>query len=83
MAKGYQPDGVYGLKRAAPIRWSAKTGNASIFTTTADQARWVDALLADRLLKAQSREAILDTSERVGYGWFRRSNERFKETPII
>lgn len=80
MAKGYQPDGVYGLKRAAPIRWSAKTGNASIFTTTADQARWVDALLADRLLKAQSREAILDTSERVGYGWFRRSNERFKET---
>jgi D-alanyl-D-alanine carboxypeptidase len=79
MAKGYQPDGVYGLKPATPIHWSAKTGNASIFTTTADQARWVDALLADRLLKAKSRQAILDTSERVGYGWFRRSNDRFKE----
>jgi len=78
-AKGYQPDGVYGLKPATPIHWSAKTGNASIFTTTADQARWVDGLLADRLLKAESRKAILDTSERVGYGWFRRSNDRFKE----
>jgi D-alanyl-D-alanine carboxypeptidase len=80
MAKGYQPDGVYGLKPATPIHWSAKTGNASIFTTAGDQARWVDALLADRLLKARSRELILDTSQRVGYGWFRSLNKRFNQT---
>jgi D-alanyl-D-alanine carboxypeptidase len=80
IAKGYQPDGVYGLKPATPIHWSAKTGNASIFTTAGDQARWVDALLADRLLKARSRELILDTSQRVGYGWFRGLNKRFNQT---
>jgi len=80
MAKGYEPDGVYGLKLATPIHWSAKTGNASIFTTAGDEAGWVDALLADRLLKARSRETILDTSQRVGYGWFRGSSQRFSET---
>src|SRR5919109_1972245 len=30
VAKGYQPDGMYGLRPAAPIHWSAKTGNASV-----------------------------------------------------
>jgi D-alanyl-D-alanine carboxypeptidase len=79
LAKGYQPDGVYGLKPASAIHWSAKTGNASVVTTTEDQARWVDALFGDRLLKAPSREAILDPSQRVGYGWFRRTNQRFNE----
>ena len=80
MAKGYQPDGAYGLKPATQIHWSAKTGNASIFTTARDQARWMNALLADRLLKARSRELILDTSQRVGYGWFRGFKQRFNQT---
>jgi CubicO group peptidase (beta-lactamase class C family) len=80
MAKGYQPDGVFGLKPATPIHWSAKTGNASIFTTASDHTRWVDALLADRLLKAASREAMLDASQRVGYGWFKRQQKRFDQT---
>ena len=80
MAKGYQPDGVSGLKPATQIHWSGKTGNASIFTTAGDHARWVDALLADRLLKPASREAILDESQRVGYGWFRRQQKRFNQT---
>ena len=80
VAKGYQPDGVYGLKPAAPIHWSAKTGNASVVTTTRDAAQWVRAVFGDRLLKEASRKAILDTSERVGYGWFRSANTRFHET---
>jgi CubicO group peptidase (beta-lactamase class C family) len=79
VAKGYQPDGVYGLKPAAAIHWSGKTGNASIVTTTADLSRWVDGLLADRLLKPQSRETVLDTSQRVGYGWFKSTNKRFNQ----
>ena len=80
MAKGYQPDRVSGLKPATPIHWSGKTGNASIFTTASDQARWLGALLTDRLLKPASREAIFDTSQRVGYGWFKRPQKRFNQT---
>jgi hypothetical protein len=80
MAKGYEPDGVYGLKAATSIHWSAKTGNASIFTTASDQTRLVDALFAGPFLKGPAREAILDTSQRVGYGWFRGANKRFGET---
>jgi len=80
VAKGYEPDGVYGLKAATPIHWSAKTGNASVVTTAGYEARWVRALFGDRLLKAASREAILDTSQRVGYGWFRSVNARYHQT---
>jgi CubicO group peptidase (beta-lactamase class C family) len=80
MAKGYQPDGVAGLRPAAPIHWSAKTGNASVFTTSRDQARLVDALLADRFLKPASRKAMFDLSQRVGYGWFKRPQKRFNQT---
>src|SRR5437870_4922388 len=36
VARGYQPDGVYALKPATPIHWSAKTGNASGVTTARD-----------------------------------------------
>jgi CubicO group peptidase (beta-lactamase class C family) len=79
LAKGYQPDGVYGLKPAAAIHWSGKTGNASIVTTTADLSHWVDGLISDRLLKPQSREAVFDSSQRVGYGWFKSTNKRFHQ----
>jgi D-alanyl-D-alanine carboxypeptidase len=61
MAKGYQPEGVYGVKAAAAIHWSAKTGNASVYTTAGDEARWVDALFSGHLLSAASRAAVLDT----------------------
>jgi len=44
VAKGYEPEGVYGLKPATSIHWSAKTGNASVYTTASDEARLVDAL---------------------------------------
>jgi D-alanyl-D-alanine carboxypeptidase len=80
VAKGYQPDGVYGLRPAAPIHWSAKTGNASVLTNTRDEARWVRAVFGNRLLKEASRQAILDTSQKVGYGWFRSVSARYHET---
>lgn len=79
MAHGYEPEGVNGLKRATPIQWSAKTGNASVYSTVGDEAIWVDELFAGRLLSAFSRQAVLDTSPRVGYGWFRGANKRFSE----
>jgi CubicO group peptidase (beta-lactamase class C family) len=79
-ARGYQSEGVDGLKPAASIHWSAKAGNASVVTRARDQARWVSARFGDQLLKKASREAILDTSERVGYGWFRSVSTRFQQT---
>jgi CubicO group peptidase (beta-lactamase class C family) len=80
MAKGYQPEGTYGLKPAGAIHWSAKTGNASVYTTAGDEARWVHALFSGHVLSAASRAAVLDTSMRVGYGWFKSDNKRFGET---
>jgi CubicO group peptidase (beta-lactamase class C family) len=80
MAKGYQPEGTYGLKSADEIHWSAKTGNASVYTTARDEARWVDALFNGHVLSTASRAAVLDTSMSVGYGWFKSENKRFGDT---
>jgi len=80
MALGYQPDGVYGINRATTIHWSGKTGNASVFTTVGDETKWVEALFGGSFLSSSSRDAMLDTSVEVGYGWFKRSNKRFGET---
>jgi CubicO group peptidase (beta-lactamase class C family) len=44
LARGYEPEGAYGLKLATVIHWSAKTGNASVYTTAGNEAQWVDAL---------------------------------------
>jgi D-alanyl-D-alanine carboxypeptidase len=79
-AKGYQPEGVRGLKPAAAIHWSAKAGNASVMTSALDEANWVGVLFGNKFLKAPSRNEILDTSVRVGYGWFRSVSERYHET---
>jgi D-alanyl-D-alanine carboxypeptidase len=80
MAHGYEPEGESGLKPAASIHWSAKTGNASVYTTAADEARWVDALFKGHQISASSRAAVLDTSARVGYGWFKGTNKRYGQT---
>jgi len=80
MAKGYAPEGTYGLKPGKTIHWSAKTGNASAFTTASDQRLWVQELFHGGKLSATARDAILDTSMRVGYGWMRGKSERFGGT---
>jgi CubicO group peptidase (beta-lactamase class C family) len=77
MAHGYEPVGTYGLTAARPIHWSAKTGNASVFTTASDEAHWVDALFDGHGMSASSRDAMLDKSMKVGYGWFKGENKRF------
>ena len=80
MAKGYEPDGTYGLKPARGIHWSAKAGNASVYTTAGDEARWLDALFHGHILGATSRSTVLDTSIRVGYGWLKGENKRLGQT---
>ena len=79
MAVGYEPEGMRGLKRAREIHWSAKSGNASVYTTVSDEAKLVQALFEGHLLKPASLQAVLETSPRVGYGWFRGTKERFNE----
>src|SRR5689334_19499157 len=79
IALGYQPEGVYGITRAAAIHWSGKTGNASVFTTVGDETKWVEALFGGHFLSSSSRDAMLDTSVEVGYGWFKRTNKSFGE----
>jgi len=79
-AKGYEPFGTYAVKPAALIHWSAKTGNASAFTNARDEARWVEALFRGHVLRPSTRQAVLDTSLTVGYGWFKGQNRRFNET---
>jgi len=80
MAKGYEPEAAYELKSAKAIHWSAKAGNASVYTTANDEARWVQALFSGHFLGAASRDAVLDTSLRVGYGWFKSDLKRFGKT---
>lgn len=80
LAKGYEPEGTYGLKPATAIHWSAKAGNASVYTTAVNEARWVDKLFGGKVLSASSRDAVLDTSQRVGYGWMKGENKRFGQT---
>jgi len=80
MAKGYSPEGVYWLTSSPPIHWSAKSGNASAYTTASDEARWIRALVHGTLLSPSARAIVLDTAgPPSGYGWFRRANKRFGE----
>jgi CubicO group peptidase (beta-lactamase class C family) len=53
--------------------------NASVYTTAADEARWVDALFRGNQISTSSRATVLDIALRVGYGWFKGTNNRFGE----
>jgi CubicO group peptidase (beta-lactamase class C family) len=75
VARGYEPEGVDGLKAGMEIRWSAKTGNGSVCTTARDEARLVRALLRGSLLSPASRAAMFDTTVDTGFGWFKRENK--------
>jgi CubicO group peptidase (beta-lactamase class C family) len=77
MAKGYAPKGAYELTPANAIHWSGKAGNASVYTSANDEARWVHALFNDHVLSTASRNLVLDTSLGVGYGWFKGELKRF------
>ena len=77
LAKGYQPAGLYGIEAAAVIHWSAKAGNASAYTTAADELKFVTGLLGGKFLSPDSRELIFQAENRVGYGWFKSNSERF------
>ena len=77
-ALGYAPVGVRELELAQKIKWSAKTGNASAYSTVGDEMKWVRGLFEGRFIGENSRAPILDYStSHVGYGWFKSVNKRF------
>jgi CubicO group peptidase (beta-lactamase class C family) len=76
-AQGYQPKELAGLEPAPAIHWSAKAGNASIVTTTSDELRLVHALFSDNFIDSRMHTRLLETTPRVGYGWFRSESKEF------
>jgi CubicO group peptidase (beta-lactamase class C family) len=78
-ALGLKPVGVRGLAPADSIHWSAKAGNASAYTSAADQLRFVEGLFDPKFMAPQLRGAIFDPSSRAGYGWFKSNSTRFGE----
>lgn len=76
-ATGYEPKGLYEVARADRIRWSAKAGNASAYTTASDELKFVQGLYRDDFMPPQLRQAMFDLGSRVGYGWFKSNSTRF------
>ena len=79
-AHGYQPKGVADLEPAPAIHWSGKVGNASIVTTTSDELHLVHSIFDGNFIDSQMRGRLLETTPRVGYGWFRSESTEFGET---
>jgi CubicO group peptidase (beta-lactamase class C family) len=76
-AHPYQLRAVADLEPAPAIHWSAKAGNGSIVTTTSDEFRLVHALFDGKLIGSRMHDRLLETTPRVGYGWFRSENKKF------
>jgi CubicO group peptidase (beta-lactamase class C family) len=83
VAVGYQLSGTYGLKRADPIHWSAKTGNGSAYSTVNDERKWLQAFFADKLFSAATRATMLDYGTvDEGFGWGKVVSPRFGELEL-
>lgn len=71
LAVGYQSDGKFGLEKADYIDWSSKTGNGSLYTTSADLLAWDRALANNTILSKASQEKMYTNYiSNTGYGCF-------------
>jgi len=68
-AMGYAVAGARGMANAPWFDWSMKTGNGSIYTTTADLHRFVRAMVKGGLLPAGTLERLLTGTTGFAYGW--------------
>ena len=69
-ASGYQPKGMAGLERAPYVDWSAKTGNGSLYSTTADLLKFVRAYRQGQLLPRKKVDELWVERPGHNYGWF-------------
>lgn len=69
-AAGYVPEGIDGFGNAPWFDWSTKTGNGSLYSTTADLLKFDQALYADRLLPKGAIDRILGAGQGNVFGWF-------------
>jgi CubicO group peptidase (beta-lactamase class C family) len=71
LAKGYAAKDLYDLESAYGVDWSSRTGHASIYSTTSDLQKFVDAAMNGKLLRKDTWDKIFtDSGDNVGYGWF-------------
>jgi CubicO group peptidase (beta-lactamase class C family) len=71
LANGYAPHGNLGLKRAAYLDWSVKTGNGSLYSDAEGVMRFIRAVHQGHLLAPASVAATFTAhTPNVGYGWF-------------
>ncbi len=75
-ALGHVENGTVGVQAAPQIHWSAKTGNASVYSTIGDERRWLVGLFNSAFLSNDRRQEILDWGD--GYGWTKTVNPRLK-----
>jgi CubicO group peptidase (beta-lactamase class C family) len=76
-AVGLAPEKVFDVRPAERIHWSAKAGNASAYSTAADELRWLNGLFDSNFLSPALRSQMFDLTARVGYGWFKSNSTRF------
>ena len=69
-ASGYQPRGADELENAVAIDWSAKTGNGSLYSTTADLLKFVRTYAQGQLLKPATVSEVWVEKPGNNYGWF-------------
>ena len=69
-ASGYQPRGNDELENAIAIDWSAKTGNGSLYSTSADLLKFVRAYAQGRLIKPVTVSKVWVEKPGNNYGWF-------------
>jgi len=70
-ADGYSPDGLFGIRRAPWLDWTAKTGNGSMVATVEDLFVWARAFFRGEIVSPEARALMLaEHTPNIGYGWF-------------
>ncbi len=72
LASGYEPRGVAESENAPCIDWSAKTGNGSLYSTTGDLLKFVQAYAHGKIVKRETVAQVWSEHHGNRFGWFAR-----------
>lgn len=73
-ASGYQPRGIDGIENAPYLDWSAKTGNGSLYSTTADLLRFIRAYSDGKVIRKSMVDQLWTKGDGNNFGWFVRAS---------